>query len=129
MTHPRQSDRAFGFTMAAVFAIFTAVGWFVFHSQVIWTAVVSGGFLLVALAAPGLLLPLNRVWGLVAARMGRVLNFVLLATFFYAIMLPTGLLMRLFGRDPATRGFDASAPTYFQPVGRKSTTETLRDMF
>lgn len=115
--------------MAAVFAVITAVGWFVFHSQLIWTVVVSGGFLILALLAPSLLLPLNRIWALVAARMGRVLNFVLLAGFFYAVMLPVGLLMRLFGRDPATRGFDAAAATYFQPVGRKSTTETLRDMF
>jgi hypothetical protein len=115
--------------MAAVFAVITAVGWFVFHSQLIWTVIASGAFLLLALAAPSLLLPLNRVWALIAGRMGRALNFVLLATFFYAIMLPAGLLMRMIGRDPAARQFDASASTYFQPVGRKSTTETLKDMF
>ncbi|MSO92253.1 MAG: hypothetical protein EXQ86_02490 [Rhodospirillales bacterium] len=115
--------------MAAVFAVITAVGWFVFHTALLWAPVVSGSFLLLALAAPGVLLPVNRIWSLVAARLGKVLNFVLLAAFFYGIMLPMGLALRLLGRDPATRGFDAAASTYFQPVARKTTSETLRDMF
>ncbi len=115
--------------MAAVFAVISTVGWFVFHSQLIWTVVVSGTFLLIALVAPGILLPLNRIWALIAARMSRILNFVLLASFFYGIMLPVGFLMRVFGHDPATRQFDAAAATYFRPVERKSSAETLKDMF
>ena len=129
VTHPRQSDRAFGFTMAAVFAAIALVGRFVFHAELIWAVAVATGFLIMALVAPGILLPLNRVWALVAARMGKVLNFVLLAAFFYGVMLPMGLVLRLLGRDPATRGFDARVASYFQPVARKTTSETLRDMF
>ena len=129
MTTIRQSDRAFGLTFAAVFAIIGLVGWLVFEARLIWAPIAASVFLLVALAAPGILLPLNRLWARIAHRVGLFSNALLLGSFFFLFVLPLGLLVRLFGKDPMVRTIDAEAETYWTPVGRQCDRETLTDMF
>ena len=129
MTTIRQSDRAFGLTFAAVFAIIGLVGWLVFEARLIWAPVAASVFLLVALAAPGILLPLNRLWARIAHRVGLFSNALLLGLFFFLFVLPLGLIIRLFGKDPMVRTIDAEAETYWTPVGRQCDRETLTDMF
>jgi hypothetical protein len=129
LTTIRQSDRAFGLTFAAVFAIIGLVGWLVFEARLIWAPVAASVFLLVALAAPGILLPLNRLWARIAHRVGLFSNALLLGSFFFLFVLPLGLIIRLFGKDPMVRTIDAEAETYWTPVGRQCDRETLTDMF
>lgn len=129
MAPHRQSDHTFGLTFAAVFAVVTAVGWLVFDARLYWAAWTSAGFLLVALILPSALLPLNRLWGVLAVRIARAFNFVLLATFFYLFVLPLGFIIRLTGRDPMHRDFDPDPKTYWTPVIRDTDQTTLRDMF
>jgi hypothetical protein len=123
------SDRVFGLMFAGVFAGIGIVAWVFFGTVLIWAAGISGGFLVVASVAPGVLLPLNRLWGLFAHGVSRVTNFLLLGVFFYGIALPMGLLLRLFGRDPMARRFRPDDDTYFTPVVRHTSAETLEDLF
>lgn len=129
MTPHRQSDRAFGLTFAAVFAVITAVGSFVFDARLFWAAWTSAGFLLLALVLPSVLLPLNRLWGVLGARIARAFNFVLLALFFYLFVLPLGLIIRLTSRDAMHRDPDPETKTYWTPVTRHTDESTLHDMF
>ena len=129
MTPHRQSDRAFGLTFAAVFAVMTAVGWLAFDVRLFWTAWTAAGFLAVTVVLPSALLPLNRLWGVLSARISRVLNFVLLALFFYLFVLPFGLIIRLFGRNAMHRNPDPEVKTYWTPVTRHTDETTLPDMF
>lgn len=46
---------------------------------------------------------------------GMVVSMVLMATIFYAILTPIGLVFRLIGRDPLHRRFDPNARTYWVP--------------
>ena len=46
---------------------------------------------------------------------GFVLSHVLLATVYYLVLAPTGLLMRLIGYDPMKRRFDHEAESYWVP--------------
>ena len=89
----------------------------------------SGVFLALALLVPGVLMPLNRLWGVVAGRIHRVVNFTLLASFFYLLILPFGLVMRLFGRDAMRRARGPQTASYWQPVTRHTDETTLPDMF
>ena len=127
MTQPKLSDRKFGLIFAAVFAIFTIVGWFGFDVVLRWAMVASGTFLALALVVPGVLMPLNRLWGVLTGRIHRVVNFTLLASFFYLLILPFGLVMRLFGRDTMERA--PKATSYWRPVTRHTDETTLSDMF
>ena len=44
---------------------------------------------------------------------GYVLTILILATVYYLVLTPTGLIMRLLGRDPMRRRFDPDAGTYW----------------
>ena len=51
---------------------------------------------------------------LLAFPIGFVLSYVVLGTLFFLIIGPIAMLFRLFGKDPMRRGYDPSAPTYWQ---------------
>lgn len=130
MTPPKLSDRKFGLIFAVIFAIFTTVGWFGFDVILRWAMVASATFLTIALIVPGLLLPLNRLWTLLTGRIHKVVNFTLLASFFYLLILPFGLVMKVFGRDTMERTRSAPKTTsYWRPVTRHTDDTTLSDMF
>ena len=129
MTSTHQSDRAFGFTFAVVFVVIAAVGWLVFDARHYWSVALAIAFALVALAAPIILLPLNRLWRLLWARLGGLSNYLLLGAFLYLVIWPGGLIMRLLGHDPMERRIRKDAESYWTAVGRQSNAETLRDMF
>ena len=129
MNQPKLSDRKFGLIFAAVFAIFTLVGWYFFDVVLRWAMVCSATFFILALIVPDILLPLNRLWGKLTGRIHRVVNFTLLAVFFYLLVLPFGLVMRLFGRDAMDRSSAAANGTYWRPVTRHTDETTLPDMF
>ncbi|MGQ0663477.1 MAG: SxtJ family membrane protein [Pseudomonadota bacterium] len=128
--HPaRLSDRAFGLAFAVVFALIALSGWVFFDGPIRWAAALAALFLAFALAAPGLLLPLNRLWGALARRLAVVNNYLILGLFFYLILTPMGVLLRLFGRDPLGLKPDRTAASYFRPVRRQLDPETLSDLF
>lgn len=126
---PRQTNRAFGLTFAAVFAVIGVVAFLVFDVMAAWAMTASALFLVLALAWPELLLPLNRLWGVLAGALGHVNNRLLLGLFFYAFVTPVGVIMRLFGVDPMHRRPDPGAKTYFTAVGRRAGPDTYSDLF
>ena len=84
-----------------------------------WWAIALGVALIVpALVAPGVLRPAHRVWMALGAALGWVNTRIVLGVIFFLVITPTGLLLRLTGRDPMQRRTDAGATTYRVP--RKS---------
>ena len=129
MTQHKLSDHAFGLMFAAVLSVIAVVGWVFFGVVLEWVIIGAGVFGAVALTLPGVLLPFNRLWGVFAERLGRVGNYLLLGLFFYLFLLPVGLIIRLFGRDPMHRDLDPKAKSYWMPVTRHTDEDTFRDMF
>lgn len=128
MQPPRQTDRAFGLTFAGLLTVVFLIALFGFEVRLDWALWVAGVFAALAVGAPGVLLPLNRLWFWFAARLGHFSNYVVLGLFLYVIMTPTGLALRMFGWDPMGRR-GATSGSYWKPISRKTDAETLRDMF
>ena len=122
------TDRAFGLTFAGLFSIIFLIGLLVFDAMLYWSLWIAGLFAALALAAPGVLLPLNRLWGWFAFRLGHASNYLLLGLFLYVIMTPLGLVLRVCGWDPMARRIE-SKRSYWTAVGRGTDPATLRDMF
>ena len=123
------SDRAFGLVFAGVFLVLAGVGWVFFGSLWTWAVGASALFLCAALIAPWVLLPLNRLWMWFAHGLGKIVNFVLLGVFFFALVLPFGLGLRVLGKDPMKRKLESSANSYWTSVNRQANSETFPDMF
>jgi hypothetical protein len=128
MTPHRLSDRRFGLLIATALVILTGVVWAFSGNIIRWTLWTSGSLALTALVAPAVLLPLNRVWGQVAMRIGAVTNYIILGAILYAVLTPVGWILRL-ARDSMARKFDPTAETYLTPVERQSDPSTLKDWF
>ncbi len=65
--------------------------------------------------APMLLGPFEKAWWALALAMSAVMSRVLLGLFFYLIILPVGLVMRVIGRDAMERRWKQDASTYWTP--------------
>ncbi|MBW2422121.1 MAG: hypothetical protein JRH19_26555 [Deltaproteobacteria bacterium] len=126
----RQSDRAFGLTLGVVLLVIALVYWLIFDGLLRWCLQLAPVVLAIALVKPGLLLPVNRFFaGVVAPLFAAINNRIILGGIFYLLLTPTGVLMRLFGRDTMERGFDESAESYFVPVERQAEPENFREIF
>jgi hypothetical protein len=79
----------------------------------IWMA---GGVVALAFA---LVPPLRRriyvAWMYGVFPVGWVVSHVILAVVFYAVFAPTGVLLRLFGKDPMSRAFERPRASYWIP--------------
>ena len=109
----RSSDRAFGWVFAAVCAIVALYPILKGHA---WRPGWMAGaalFALVALFRPALLAPLNRLWYRLGLALHAVVNPVVMALIFVVAVVPTGLLMRVFGKDPLRLRRDPKAASYW----------------
>jgi len=129
MASHRQSDRAFGFMFAIVFAVIAGVAWLVSGAVNVGLVIAAGAFAVIALAWPVLLLPLNRLWQKLAHGVGFVTNHLVLGLLLYVLITPIGLLMRIAGHNPMKPTYEPDAATYFTAVKRHASATTFPDMF
>jgi len=94
------SDRVFGLFFAGVFLIVAI--WPILHGNEprLWPLPVSAAFLAAALLRPSSLRLLNLAWFRLGALLHVVMTPVIMAVLFTVLFIPTGFLLRLFGRDP-----------------------------
>jgi hypothetical protein len=112
-TEAMPSDRSFGFVFSAAFLLaFTAL-LYLGHGGHWWALLMSALFLAAALLKPALLSALNRAWARFGALLHAIVNPVLLGIIYFLIVTPTGLLMRLFGKDPLRLRIERSAESYW----------------
>jgi len=102
-TDSKQHLRKFGLTVGGVLALLGTISWWRGHHTpplVLWTV---GGLLVVpGLVAPTLLGPVERLWMKFAGALAYVNTRIILTVLFYTIMVPVGLVVRLFN-DPLDR--------------------------
>lgn len=65
-------------------------------------------------AVPRIARPFYLAWYFLACCMGFVMGNLLLSLFFYLLLTPASLLLRLFGRKLMRKGFDRAARTYWK---------------
>ncbi len=107
------SERNFGFVFAGFFALLSGIAWWNATSYLIYWLAASASFLIVALVAPGLLGPLNRLWFRFGLLLNAILSPVIMGLLFFLTITPIGWLMRLFGADSLNLKFDSAAESYW----------------
>ena len=124
------SDRSFGIVMACVFAAVTLLnGW---HSGRLWpwTGALAALFLVAALLRPSVLHTLNLLWLRFGLLLHAVVNPIVMALVFYGTVLPTGIVMRMMGKDILRLKRQPGADSYWilrQPPGPSP--DTMKDQF
>ena len=106
--------RKFGITMAAALAVIGAYLLWRQKACYPYLFAVAALFLFAGLLVSSALKPVHRAWMTFALIMGWVMTRVVLAILFYLVITPTGLLMRLLGKDLINVKFDkGSAASYW----------------
>lgn len=126
----RRSARSLGLLLAALIG-----GWGLWrgwHGAPAWWAwlATAAGAGAAALWRPALLVPLTRAWLKLGDLLHAIVNPLVMLLLFVLVVTPTGLLMRLFGKDPLRLRLDRQAASYWIPrddaQGRAS---SMKDQF
>ena len=124
------SDRWFGIVMAAALLAVTSLNAWHSGRLWLWTGGLAALFLAAGLFRPSVLNPLNRIWLKFGLLLHRLVNPIVMALVFYGTVLPTGLVMRMLGKDLLRLKRQPGADSYWivrQPPGPSP--ETMRDQF
>ncbi len=118
------SDRGFGLTVGGILLAIACVriglAWWstglIDPGWVDWSLGGVGLVLFVlGLLAPGSLSLLNRGWTALGLILFKIVNPVVLGVIFAVTIIPIGLLLRAFGKDPLRLKLDPSAESYWIP--------------
>ena len=123
------SDRTFGLVMAGALALLALInGWHAGRAWP-WELALAALFLASALLKPSLLQPLNRLWTKLGLLLHRIVNPVVMGLLFFGTIWPTGLVMRMRGRDLLRLKRESAADSYWiaRPPGPRP--ETMKDQF
>lgn len=107
--------RWFGGLFAIFFAVIGGVVRWSWHAPtaaaIIWCA--AGGVTFLFAAVPPVRRPLYLAWMYAAFPIGWVISHTLLATVYYGVLTPIGLVMRWCGIDPLDRSLDRQRSSYW----------------
>lgn len=111
----RRDLRQFGLTVGVALALIG--GWMVWKGSAHAVYFLTAGGLLAALGLvfPRALKPFQKVWMAMALLMGWVMSRVILTVLFYAVLTPTGLILRLTGKDLLDIKQGISKDSYWKP--------------
>jgi hypothetical protein len=124
------SDRTFGLMFSTVFSLIAFYPLLVGGGIRWWSMAIAGIFLLLSLLIPSVLAPANQLWMKFGELLHHIVSPLALSIVFYGVVLPTGGIMRLLGKDPLRLRFDPMAESYWikrEPPG--PTAESLNNQF
>ena len=112
------SNRSFGWTLSGAFAASAFLN--------PWALAVAAPIALLTLIRAQWLTPLNRAWMKLGELMGAVVNPLMLGLIFFGVFTPTGIVMRLMGRDALTRQWEPERRSYWV---KRNPPDSTRDSF
>lgn len=107
------SDRAFGIVFFVAFAVVGLLPLTGGGSPRTWALATAGLLLAAAVVRPRWLSSLNRVWFRFGMVLHRIASPVILTAIYYAVVTPTGLLLRLLKKDVLNLKPDAKIDSYW----------------
>jgi hypothetical protein len=109
----RPPDRQFGFVFTVVFGVMAI--WPLLWGRPMrwWSAAVAAAFFALALIAPRVLAPLNRIWLWFGLLLHRCVSPLVLGLVFFSTVTPIGIILRTLGKDPLRLKFDPLGRTYW----------------
>ena len=120
------SNKSFGIVFFIVFLIIALYPLIKDGDIRLWSLIVSLIFLILGLINSTILTPLNRLWFKFGIFLGKIVSPIILGTIFFLIVTPTGLLLRLFGKDVINLKYNKDNSYWIKKTGPKS---KMKDQF
>jgi len=117
----QSSPKSFGIVFSIVFLIVSLYPLTNSEELYVWALIVSAIFSLLAFAAPQVLDIPNKLWFKFGILLGSIIAPIVMALVYFLTVLPTGLIMRLLGKDLLKQKLDKNAKSYWiersEPIG------------
>jgi hypothetical protein len=117
----KSSPKSFGIVFSIVFLIIAIYPLINSENFRIWALIVSTIFLLLAFALPKMLILPNKLWFKLGILLGSIIAPIVMALVYFVTVLPTGLIMRLLGKDLLKQKLDKNVKSYWiersEPMG------------
>jgi len=123
----QSSEKSFGVVFSIVFLIVALYPLINSESLRIWALVVSIIFFLLAFLAPKILVLLNKLWFKFGLLIGSIVAPIVMTFVYFVTVLPTGLIMRLLGKDLLKQKLDKNAKSYW--IERKEPMGSMKNQF
>ena len=123
----QSSEKSFGVVFSIVFLIVALYPLINSESLRIWALVVSIIFFLLAFLAPKILVLPNKLWFKFGLLIGSIVAPIVMAFVYFVTVLPTGLIMRLLGKDLLKQKLNKNAKSYW--IKRSEPMGTMKNQF
>ncbi len=106
--------RKFGWMMGALIALIFGLllPWIWSFDYPVWPWILAAVFALPATVAPLILAPVLKAWMAIAEPVGRFNTKLILVLMYVLIIVPLGLVIRMFRSDPMRRDYNDEMPSY-----------------
>ena len=114
------SNRSFGIVFFVVFLIIATYP-LTYNGDVrLWSVIVSIIFLVLGILNSKILTPLNKLWFKLGIFLGKIISPIIMGIIFFLVVTPTGLIMRLLGKDLLNLKFNKNKSYWIEKKGLKS---------
>jgi len=114
------SNRSFGIVFFIFFLIVSLYPILNKDSLRVWSLIISLAFLILALTNSKILTPLNKIWFKIGIILGKIVSPFIMGIVFFLVVTPTGLIMKLFGKDLLNLKYNNKNSYWIEKVGPKS---------
>ena len=121
------SNRSFGFVF---FVVFLAISLWPLKSQGdlrLWAFILSLIFLVLGVLNSKFLTPLNKLWHKFGIFLGSIVSPIVMGMVYFIVITPTGLFMRLLGKDLLKTSKEKHTSTYW--MKRNKQQSSMRKQF
>ena len=114
------SNRSFGIVFFVVFLIISFYPIINDENIRLWSLLAAFVFLILGILNSRALKPLNRLWFKFGILLGTIISPIIMGIIFFFVVTPTGLLMKLFKKDPLNRKFNNKKSYWIEKTEPKS---------
>ena len=123
----QSSEKSFGIVFSIVFLIVALYPLINSEGLRIWALVVSIIFFLLAFLAPKILVLPNKLWFKFGLLIGSIITPIVMTLVYFVTVVPTGLIIRLLGKDLLKQKLDNNAKSYW--IERKEPMGSMKNQF
>ena len=114
------SNRSFGIVFFVVFLIIAIYPLTHSGDARLWSLIISFIFLVLGLVNSKILTPLNKLWFKLGIFLGKIISPIIMGIIFFLVVTPTGLIMRLLGKDVLNLKYNKNQSYWIEKKGPKS---------
>ena len=121
------TERNFGLVFAAVFLIISLYPLCFGKNMHLWACIIAFIFFYFAIFLPKVLILQNKLWFKLGLFLGAIISPIIMGMIFFLIVTPTGMIMRLLGKDILNQKINKKIKSYW--IKRKKIISLMKNQF